>query len=210
MSSPLVHLIQHIPVAPKRSRVLSRLGYRPNVTMLSAADETLLDRAMRDGKTLCRLRGAYGRFNLVHRGERVVELANGPVLESADLARLLEASTQVVLMASTAGEEVVARIADLVHHGSGGFALMLDAVASQAADAGLDWLMAFIDKQLRPEGLRLTRRRYSPGYGDLPVDFQKPIFEALDLARLDMKLTDRCMLVPEKSVLAIAGCEPLR
>lgn len=49
--------------------------------------------------------------------------------------------------------------------------------------------------------------RYSPGYGDLPLTNQKIIFDILNLERLGLRITERFMLVPEKSVIAIAGVE---
>ena len=77
----------------------------------------------------------------------------------------------------------------------------------ETADAGLDWLMDFINKMLRKEGKKLTEQRFSPGYGDLPLANQRLIYDLLKLERLGLKLTEKCMLIPEKSVLAIAGVE---
>ncbi|HBF33507.1 TPA: methionine synthase, partial [Candidatus Sumerlaeota bacterium] len=74
-------------------------------------------------------------------------------------------------------------------------------------DAGLDWLEEFVEKLLAREGRCLTRRRYSPGYGDLALSNQKIIYDALGLQKFGLELTERFLLIPEKSVLAIAGVE---
>jgi len=63
------------------------------------------------------------------------------------------------------------------------------------------------EKLLLREGRCLTRRRYSPGYGDLALSNQKIIYDALGLEKLGLTLTERFLLIPEKSVLAIAGIE---
>lgn len=68
-------------------------------------------------------------------------------------------------------------------------------------------MMEFLNKMLRKEGKKLTKHRYSPGYGDLPLLNQRLIYSLLNLERLELKLTDQCMLIPEKSVLAVAGIE---
>jgi hypothetical protein len=88
--------------------------------------------------------------------------------------------------------------------------LILDSVASQTADAALDWIVQMLNKIFAREGKKLTKHRYSPGFGDLPLSYQKEIFEALKLYKLNMSITEKFMLVPEKSVIAIAGVEEKR
>jgi cobalamin-dependent methionine synthase I len=92
-----------------------------------------------------------------------------------------------------------------VASGDAAFGLILDAVASETADAALDWMVDFINKMIRREGIRLTKNRYSPGYGDLLLQNQKTLFDILQLHRLGLGITESCILVPEKSVIAIAG-----
>jgi cobalamin-dependent methionine synthase I len=77
-------------------------------------------------------------------------------------------------------------------------------VASETADAGLDWIQAFLNSQMAKQGRKLTTR-YSPGYGDLDLSAQKVIYDALKLEKIGISITDRYLLIPEKSVLAIAG-----
>ena len=48
--------------------------------------------------------------------------------------------------------------------------------------------------------------RFSPGYGDLPLDVQRPLFAALDVPRkIGVSLTDSLLMAPSKSVSAIIG-----
>ena len=48
--------------------------------------------------------------------------------------------------------------------------------------------------------------RFSPGYGDLPLDFQKEIFKLLDCPkRIGLTLNDSMLMSPSKSVTAIIG-----
>ena len=50
------------------------------------------------------------------------------------------------------------------------------------------------------------RPRYSPGYGDFSLDFQRIILDELDAGRkLGITLTDGCLMVPTKSVTAVIG-----
>ena len=66
--------------------------------------------------------------------------------------------------------------------------------------------MDFINKMLRKEGKKLTEQG-SAGLWRSPLANQRLIYDLLKLERLGLKLTEKCMLIPEKSVLAIAGVE---
>ena len=48
--------------------------------------------------------------------------------------------------------------------------------------------------------------RFSPGYGDLPIELQDPILRLLDAPRrVGLCATDRHILTPRKSVTAVLG-----
>ena len=47
--------------------------------------------------------------------------------------------------------------------------------------------------------------RYSPGYGDFDIAFQKDILKLLGTPRIGLSLTDGFMLIPSKSITAIIG-----
>jgi len=51
--------------------------------------------------------------------------------------------------------------------------------------------------------------RFSPGYGDLPLDYQRTLLSVLDTSRkIGVSLTDSLLMVPSKSVSAIVGVRP--
>ena len=48
--------------------------------------------------------------------------------------------------------------------------------------------------------------RFSPGYGDLPIEVQKDFLPLLDAERrLGITLSESCLMAPSKSVTAIIG-----
>lgn len=207
MTQPLIQHFHDIPVFPKTESVLIRLGGRRNNPM-DPEFQRMLEQGMKQVRILCRPTGVYLREKIADRSPDSITLENGIHFQSRSLSRLLQFSEEVVLMAATVGHEIVAAIADEVNHkNDAAFGLILDAAASQTADMILDWIMDYLNGMLAKKGLKLTRHRYSPGYGDLPLDYQKPIFEALNLKQLGLKLTEKYMLIPEKSVIAIAGIE---
>ena len=88
-------------------------------------------------------------------------------------------------------------------------AVVFDAAASEMVDAALDWMETFFGRELRREARRLTKSRFSCGYGDLALDNQKLFYDLLELGRLGVELTEQYILVPEKSVTAVAGIETI-
>jgi len=53
-----------------------------------------------------------------------------------------------------------------------------------------------------------TKPRYSPGYGDLPLDVQKAFFAVLDCPRkIGLTLNESMLMSPSKSVTAIIGIQ---
>lgn len=203
----IIKYFSSIPAVPKRGMILSRLGYREGITMLSESDKAQLEEGIKQGLGLCKPAGAYAKIPVSERAGSAIVLSNGIEFQSGSLAKLLQNSHSVVLMGATVGKEVTARIFNEVNKGDAAFGLILDSVASQTADAALDWMVQLLDRMLDREGRKLTRHRYSPGFGDLPLSCQKDIFGALQLHRFNMALTEKFMLIPEKSVIAIAGVE---
>lgn len=198
---------EHIPATPDKGMILTRLGYKKTTTVMDDDYRKNLMENISKGLMLCNTKGVFGTFNIINRDEESVELENGVTLKSRSLSKLLSNSMDVVLMASTVGKDIVDRIVDEIKNKDAAFGVILDAVASETADAALDWMVDFINKMIRREGKKLTGMRYSPGYGDLPLSNQKLIFDVLNLERLGINITERFMLVPEKSVIAIAGVE---
>ena len=131
----------------------------------------------------------------------------GPLeVHSESLSGHLSGCTEVILFAATLGTTVdlLLRRCQIASVGRG--------AAMQAAAAAM--IEAFCDEcQLELEktaGLYL-RPRFSPGYGDLPLEFQKPLLRFLETdRRIGLTVTDSLIMVPTKSVSAIIGLTPDR
>ncbi len=122
-------------------------------------------------------------------------------LEGKSIKKLLAPCNKCVVMAITVGFELDMKIAAL-GSASPALSLLADAAASSAVEDACDACCESIESEL---GVKLTPR-FSPGYGDLPMNIQ-PALLTLTNARRDLGLTvgSGCMLSPIKSVTAIAG-----
>jgi hypothetical protein len=81
-------------------------------------------------------------------------------------------------------------------------AVMLDALGSVYVEAGCDAAEDAI--RARFPGKHLTDR-FSPGYGDLPLDVQPRLLAFAGASRIGVSLTPSLLMTPQKSVSAIVG-----
>ena len=127
-------------------------------------------------------------------------------LEGKSIKKLLAPCNKCVVMAITVGFELDMKIAAL-GSSSPALSLLADAAASSAVEDACDACCESIESEL---GVKLTQR-FSPGYGDLPMNIQSALL-TLTNARRDLGLTvgAGCMLSPIKSVTAIAGIKEVK
>ena len=131
------------------------------------------------------------------------------VIESRSLARNLAGCTQCVLFAATAGPfcDMLVKRASVT---SSAYASCCQAAGAAAIEAYCDLINDKIKDEYEAKGL-FARPRFSPGYGDLPLENQKDWFRLLDITRnTGIELTGSLLMVPTKSVTAIIGLSPDR
>ena len=87
---------------------------------------------------------------------------------------------------------------------SGSDALIVQAIGAAFMERWMDETESRIQAELAP-GESLVAR-YSPGYGDWPLDVQRELLALLDTPRaIGVSLTDSLLMVPSKSVSAVIG-----
>ncbi len=130
--------------------------------------------------------------------------ADEPVGMGSDMQEILAPCREAVLLAVTLGagmeQEILHReVTDMAE------ALILDACASVAAENVCDRFEESMRGELAEEGLYLTSR-FSPGYGDFPIEYQRALCDVLNTARrIGLTVTEHSILVPRKSVTAVMG-----
>ncbi len=128
----------------------------------------------------------------------------GVTVHSKNLSKNLRGCEQICLMAATIGIGVDRMIA------RASVSQMSRAVIYQAAGAALiEELCDRINMKIREEAAEkglYCRPRFSPGYGDLPLEFQRDLFRILNISKeIGVSLTDSLLMMPTKSVTAIIG-----
>ncbi|HEQ72297.1 MAG TPA: hypothetical protein ENN69_07400 [Spirochaetia bacterium] len=202
-----VDLFSHIRVPLPFERVLRRLGYRSGTTTVQPGRLDQIRQAAEEAFTLLELQGVGRMTFLDHSKAGVIRLADGYEIESAGLSRFLQGSTRVLLMGATAGNAVMEAIRERTEKGRLDEAAVIDAAASEMVDDALDWIMDYYRNRLRPDSATVSRRRYSAGYGDFDLFHQAYFVRSLSLEKLGVSVTERFLLLPEKSVTALASVE---
>ena len=131
-------------------------------------------------------------------------IINGLDLGGNDIKILLSSCKQAIIMAATLGPEAeqMLRRAEVLNMSD---AVILDSAQSTAIENVCDNFEAMMRQKYKDEGLYLTDR-YSPGYGDLPMESQKKILDILFTEkRIGLTLTPSNIMVPRKSVTCIIG-----
>ena len=127
-----------------------------------------------------------------------------PLLFGHDINRLLSGCTEAVLIAVTLGSELEKRlmIEEVTNMSN---AYVLDLCASQAVEQAADDLEKDLRDRILQEGKYLTNR-YSPGYGDYPIEMQRQLLDYLNAGRaIGLTLTPTNLMVPRKSITAVLG-----
>lgn len=165
---------------------------------ISAEERELFEACLAEVEKKLIYKVCWGRFPVKRTEER---LDFGFLqTDSKALMKNLEGCEEVIVFAATIGLEIdrlIRRYTNL----SPAKALFFQAIGAERIESLCD---AFCE-EWKGEGLQL-RPRFSPGYGDLPLELQKDIFRVLDCPRkIGLSLNESLLMSPSKSVTAIIG-----
>lgn len=144
----------------------------------------------------------YKCFDIISNQEKIV-LDNCKLeLTGNDIVNHLKGCTKVILMCATLSINMdrfirVTQITDMTK------AVIIDSLASVAIEKICDNIQDDIMEEF--SGYFQTYR-YSPGYGDFPIEIQKDFLSVLDAPKkIGLTSTEDCILTPKKSVTAVIG-----
>ncbi len=168
-----------------RSEILRYAGVRGD----APETEKLLDECLKEAEDKLTYQVCYSEFPLKF-NEDTIDLGFAQTGSKA-LKKSLDGCKSVIVFAATVGigiDRLIARYASVSPTKS----LLFQAIGAERVEALCD---AFS-----------SAPRFSPGYGDLPLELQHGIFAALDCPRrIGLTLNDSMLMSPSKSVTAIIG-----
>ncbi len=123
---------------------------------------------------------------------------------SANLAKNLQDCEQAAVMAATLGAGVD-RLLHRYEVTAIARCVILQAAAAALIESVCDVCQEEIAGVVKEKGYFL-RPRFSPGYGDFDIGYQRKVIDVLQAPkRIGLTLTDSYMMVPAKSVTAVIG-----
>ncbi len=128
--------------------------------------------------------------------------------ESRSLSRNLKGCDRLLVFAATAGigaDQLIQRY-ERVRMSK---AVVIQAMAAAMIEEYCDCLNREWKEEFRKAG-RYLRPRFSPGYGDFPLECQRTLIRGLEAGkRIGLTLTDSLIMMPSKSVTAVIGISSL-
>ena len=130
-------------------------------------------------------------------------------VNGGNLVRNLKGCHEIVMMAVTIGpgpDRLVRRaeLRDMLK------AYTYQAVGAAMAEAWCEEVNEMIRKEAEERGL-FTRPRFSPGYGDFPLDVQKDFEKILGMSKtIGVSLSESLLMTPTKSITAVIGLSKYR
>lgn len=144
----------------------------------------------------------YAVFGVEHMADGIA-VSNTPlILKGNDISAHLQGCERCVLLAATLGTG-----ADAVIRGYESGAMEKAVIADCLASAAIEQVCDLAEAEIRQKlaGLNFTWR-FSPGYGDLPLDIQRDFLNVLNAQkRIGLTATENLILIPRKSVTAVIG-----
>ena len=136
--------------------------------------------------------------------EENVIIDDGLTFLGNDIKKHLVNCEKVAILGATLGREVDVLLRRYAKN-EASKAIILHACATALIEGVCDNAEGEIKKKASENGYYITTR-YSPGYGDLPLEHQTQIINMLKCdKKIGLTVTENFLLVPSKSVTAIIG-----
>ncbi len=174
------------------------------MSSLGGGDEILelIDECLAEVREMLQYKVCYAVLTAEINGDTIA-LPCGQI-ESKNLARNLSGCDKAIVFAATIGvgiDRLISKYSRL----SPTKALCFQAIGAERVEALCDNFCEKMKSEFERSGEKL-KPRFSPGYGDLPLETQKMIFSLLDCPkRIGVAIGDTLLMSPSKSVTAFVG-----
>lgn len=189
-----------------KEEVLRYLGYKGQ--KIDIQIDEIIDSSRKEIKSIITPRVLYEYKNIYNSEDGIKVSGTNLVFPGDDIKKHLSNSKECAIMAVTIGNEIEKKTR-LYERTNLTKALIIDACATTAVEEVCDIVEEKIREEAEEKGMKITFR-YSPGYGDLPLDIQNDFLRVLDAQKkIGLMLSENNLLFPRKSVTAIIGMVPL-
>ncbi len=197
-------IIDNLKAEPRLNQVYGRMGFKPGRHEIPESMQEMVDEVIELGKKLVAPAACYTHLSIMTKAPSRIEVADAFVIESEKVFKWIEGCAGIYLAAITLGPGIDGKVAEFSGSRDVTRAFLLNAYGAEAAEALMVELNNHIIMEAETKGWTTTKR-YSPGYGDWSIDGQRGLFAVLNASEIGIRLTDTCIMIPEKSISAIIG-----
>ncbi len=166
-------------------------------------DENLILEACQDGRLLAEPKGVWELYDYDCDTQTVK--ADPPfTIIGEKIGKHLACCDKVILLSATVGDAIEEEVTARFDRGEYAASVLLDASATTAVEQIADGMEKAIKPKMAAQGYSM-RWRFSPGYGDWPLDQQPELVRTANATAIGVHLSESKMLVPRKSITAIIG-----
>ncbi|MDH5478531.1 MAG: hypothetical protein OEY50_09375 [Nitrospinota bacterium] len=202
-------VMENLPFTIDETRVLREM----RVSRIKTVDELeerplaeAMKRAIAKAYTLIHGKGVYKTIELGGVGEdgEVAAPSAPGLFTGKDMVNLLGQCPQATVLAVTIGDGLETEVERLDKAGDITEAYLLEMVGGLMADYMADRVDERIESSIQRAGFDRTMR-YSPGYGDWPLERQPLLARIVEAERIGITVTQSHIMIPRKSVSAVIG-----
>lgn len=150
------------------------------------------------------LRYIIKRYKIESVAEGIILKETNFILKGNDIRKHLDLCDECILLAVTLGQDFE-KLVRLYEKKQLSKSIVIDSCGTTAIEEACDLLEKSIEEDMKKENKYITTR-YSPGYGDLPIEIQNEFVNLLNCQReIGLTCSENNILIPRKSVTAIIG-----
>ncbi|MBN2185964.1 MAG: hypothetical protein JW732_00715 [Dehalococcoidia bacterium] len=174
---------------------------------LSARISSVIDNSIDDAHRLIEPSYSYVIRDVEHVQGSTFAVQGPITFKSKNIARLLEHCHKVAVFLVTIGRHIEEETHRLAQDGRILHAAAMDAIGSAAVEEVIGFVQSRIEDIAGTQEL-VSSLRFSPGYCDWDITQQEAIFQIVSGAAVGVQLTERYLMIPQKSVSGIIGLGP--
>lgn len=199
-----VEMITDLQLDIEEKEVLRRAGYGGGRVVPQGRIREILKEAVRRGYQLVKPVAVCDLFKIKEMDERGLVLENGSRLTVGDRLRFWKGAEYIAAAVCTIGAELEQSTSELFSKGESVLASMLDSVGTVAMDSLEAQVQHLFCQQAHNSGMRIGPK-LCPGSRGWPLTEQRVLFSLLPAEKIGVRLTEQCMMMPQKSVSFCSG-----
>jgi hypothetical protein len=196
------HIIENIRIEISKQRVMARFSQTANAE-LPPKIEKLYDTHLAQMMSLCAPKIIYEIFSTTVTN-RTVKLGNVAEFHSESLSKLLTGCRSTATYAVTIDDLLEKKCEYFSDQQEYLRSHLFDCFGSEYCERTADSLSSLVKQKALLERKKPTIR-FSPGYGDLPVEANIDILEILDAAKIGIIANEFGYMTPRKSTAGFIG-----